>query len=120
MAITTAVAAATSSFVGTRFSFEYPGANAPEWLDRTLVGDYGFDPFGLGKPVEYLQYDYDGLDQNLAKNLAGDIIGTRTETPDVQSTLFQPYTEVFGLQKFKECELIHRRWAMLATLFWKP
>ncbi|KAM1909341.1 hypothetical protein ACFX13_038110 [Malus domestica] len=120
MAITTAVAAATSSFVGTCFPSKYPGANAPEWLDRTLVGDYGFNPFGLGKPVEYLQYDYDGLDQNLAKNLAGDIIGTRTETPDVQLTLFQPYTEVFGLQKFRECELIHRRWAMLATLFWKP
>ncbi|KAM1781885.1 hypothetical protein FF1_040188 [Malus domestica] len=41
----------------------YPGTKAPEWLDRTLVGDYGFDPFGLGKLAEYLQYDYDGLDQ---------------------------------------------------------
>ncbi|KAM1229982.1 hypothetical protein ACFX2I_040195 [Malus domestica] len=89
----------------------YPGTKAPEWLDKTLVGDYGFDPFGLGKPAEYLQYDYDGLDQNFAKNLAGDIIGTRTETVDVQSTQFQPYTEVFGLQKFRECELIHGRWA---------
>nr|KYP53823.1 hypothetical protein KK1_024397 [Cajanus cajan] len=48
----------------------YPGAKAPEWLDGSLVGDYGFDPFGLGKPAEYLQ----------------------------------------------ECELIHGRWAMLATL----
>ncbi|PQQ06929.1 chlorophyll a-b binding protein CP29.1 chloroplastic [Prunus yedoensis var. nudiflora] len=96
--------------------FWYPGAKAPEWLDGSLVGDYGFDPFGLGKPAEYLQYDYDGLDQNLAKNLAGDIIGTRTETADVQSTPFQPYNEVFGLQRFRECELIHGRWAMLATL----
>ncbi|KAF8397301.1 hypothetical protein HHK36_016214 [Tetracentron sinense] len=26
------------------------------------------------------------------------------------------YTEVFGLQRFRECELIHGRWAMLATL----
>ncbi|KAM0994303.1 hypothetical protein ACFX2I_009842 [Malus domestica] len=152
MATTTAAAAATSSFIGTRLPSEaysnsgrvqgrfgfgtkkrppkkstkptfstdrplwYPGAKAPEWLDGTLVGDYGFDPFGLGKPAEYLQYDYDGLDQNLAKNLAGDIIGTRTETADVQSTPFQPYTEVFGLQRFRECELIHGRWAMLATL----
>ncbi|KAM1503678.1 hypothetical protein ACFX13_029227 [Malus domestica] len=56
--------------------FWYPGAKAPEWLDGTLVGNYGFDPFDLGKPAEYLQYDYDGLDQNLANNLAGDIIGT--------------------------------------------
>ena len=28
----------------------------------------------------------------------------------------QPYDEVFGLQRFRECELIHGRWAMLATL----
>lgn len=80
------------------------------------MGDYGFDPFGLGKPAEYLQYDYDSLDQNLAKNPAGDIIGTRIEASDMQSTPLQPYTEVFGLQRFRECELIHGRWAMLATL----
>lgn len=94
----------------------FPGAKAPEYLDGTLVGDYGFDPFGLGKPAEYLQFDLDSLDQNLAKNLAGDIIGTRTEVADVKSTPFQPYSEVFGLQRFRECELIHGRWAMLATL----
>ncbi|MGG6532894.1 UNVERIFIED_CONTAM: hypothetical protein C3P02_19740, partial [Clostridioides difficile] len=94
----------------------FPGAKAPEWLDGSLVGDYGFDPFGLGKPAEYLQYDLDSLDQNLAKNVAGDIIGTRFESAEVKSTPFQPYTEVFGLQRFRECELIHGRWAMLATL----
>ncbi|KAG0467681.1 hypothetical protein HPP92_018670 [Vanilla planifolia] len=94
----------------------YPGAKAPDWLDGTLVGDYGFDPFGLGKPAQYLQFDLDSLDQNLSKNSAGEIIGTRTETSEVKSTPFQPYTEVFGLQRFRECELIHGRWAMLATL----
>ncbi|KAK4396129.1 Chlorophyll a-b binding protein CP29.1, chloroplastic [Sesamum angolense] len=94
----------------------FPGAKAPDYLDGSLVGDYGFDPFGLGKPVEYLQFDLDSLDQNLAKNLAGDVIGTRTESGDVKSTPFQPYSEVFGLQRFRECELIHGRWAMLATL----
>ncbi|KVH94798.1 chlorophyll a-b binding protein CP29.1, chloroplastic-like [Cynara cardunculus var. scolymus] len=94
----------------------YPGAKAPEYLDGSLVGDYGFDPFGLGKPAEYLQFDLDSLDQNLAKNLAGDVIGTRFEAADVKSTPFQPYSEVFGLQRFRECELIHGRWAMLATL----
>ncbi|KAF2288536.1 hypothetical protein GH714_008274 [Hevea brasiliensis] len=66
----------------------YPGAKAPEYLD----------------------------DQNLSKNSAGDVIGTRTEVSDVKSTPFQPYSEVFGLQRFRECELIHGRWAMLATL----
>ncbi|XWS43843.1 hypothetical protein CRYUN_Cryun16bG0139100 [Craigia yunnanensis] len=94
----------------------YPGAVAPDWLDGSLIGDYGFDPFGLGKPAEYLQYDLDSLDQNLAKNSAGEIIGTRTEFADVKATPFQPYSEVFGLQRFRECELIHGRWAMLATL----
>ncbi|XP_021768069.1 chlorophyll a-b binding protein CP29.1, chloroplastic-like [Chenopodium quinoa] len=94
----------------------FPGAEPPEWLDGTMVGDRGFDPFGLAKPAEYLQFDYDGLDQNLAKNLAGDIIGTRIENADIQPTPFQPYTEVFGIQRFRECEVIHGRWAMLATL----
>ncbi|MCQ8205934.1 chlorophyll a/b-binding protein, partial [Vibrio parahaemolyticus] len=66
--------------------------------------------------AEYLQFELDSLDQNLAKNNAGEIIGTRFETGEVKSTPFQPYTEVFGLQRFRECELIHGRWAMLATL----
>ncbi|KAH9325280.1 hypothetical protein KI387_005458 [Taxus chinensis] len=95
----------------------FPGAKAPEWLDGSLVGDYGFDPLGLGKPAEYLQYDLDSLDQNLAKNSAGDVIGTvRFDQSEVSATPFRPYSEVFGLQRFRECELIHGRWAMLATL----
>ena len=27
-----------------------------------------------------------------------------------------PYDEVFGLERFRECELIHGRWAMVAVL----
>ena len=34
----------------------------------------------------------------------------------LSSNSLQPYDEVFGLQRFRECELIHGRWAMLATL----
>ncbi|KAL8152197.1 hypothetical protein V2J09_009957 [Rumex salicifolius] len=94
----------------------YPGAKAPEWLDGSMVGDRGFDPFGLAKPAEYLQFDYDELDQNLAKNNPGEIIGIRVEDSQVNPTPFQPYTEVFGIQRFRECEVIHGRWAMLATL----
>lgn len=94
----------------------FPGANPPEWLDGSMIGDRGFDPFGLGKPAEYLQYDFDGLDQNLAKNVAGDVIGIIQDTSEIKPTPFQPYTEVFGIQRFRECELIHGRWAMLGTL----
>ena len=95
----------------------FPGAEAPEWLDGTMIGDRGFDPFGFGKPAEYLQFEYDSLDQNLAKNVAGDVIGiSRVENAEVNPTPFQPYSEVFGLQRFRECELIHGRWAMLGTL----
>lgn len=26
----------------------FPGSSAPEWLDGSLPGDFGFDPLGLG------------------------------------------------------------------------
>ncbi|KAH7435905.1 hypothetical protein KP509_06G083500 [Ceratopteris richardii] len=73
----------------------YPGCKPPAWLDGSLVGDYGFDPLNLAKPAEYLLFDFDSLNQNLAKNSAGEIIGAR---------------------RFRECELIHGRWDILATL----
>ena len=95
----------------------YPGVKAPEWLDGSLVGDYGFDPLSLSKPAEYLQFDFDSLNQNLAKNEYGQVIGTRIDsTTEIKATPFQPYGEVFGIQRFRECELIHGRWAMLAIL----
>ncbi|KAJ4720054.1 Chlorophyll a-b binding protein, chloroplastic [Melia azedarach] len=67
----------------------FPGATPPEWLDGTMIGDRGFDPFGFAKPAEYLQFDFDSLDQNLAKNVAGEIIGVRTEATEINPTPFQ-------------------------------
>merc|ERR1719450_376625 len=94
-----------------------PNTTRPAWLGGSLPGDRGFDPLGLSKPVEYLQFDLDQLDQNQAVNKAGGVIGTFKPTVDeVSSESLQPYSEVFGLQRFRECELIHGRWAMLATL----
>merc|ERR1719356_1085196 len=94
-----------------------PNTTRPPWLDGSLPGDRGFDPLGLSKPVEYLQFDLDQLDQNKAQNVAGGVIGYYKPTVDeVTSQSLQPYSEVFGLQRFRECELIHGRWAMLATL----
>lgn len=95
-----------------------PNTTRPEWLDGSLPGDRGFDPLGLAKPAEYLQIDVDELDQNAAKNKPGEIIGQfsgRREKVSATESL-QPYDEVFGLDRFRECELIHGRWAMLATL----
>merc|ERR1711877_86631 len=54
---------------------------------------------------------------NQARNVAGSLIGSFKPTVDeVSSQSLQPYSEVFGLQRFRECELIHGRWAMLAAL----
>jgi len=86
-------------------------------LDGTLPGDRGFDPLGLAKPVEYLQIDVDSLDQNLDNNKAGQVVGSFSPVVDqVSEQRLQPYSEVFGLARFRECELIHGRWAMMATL----
>merc|ERR1711907_828841 len=94
-----------------------PNTTRPTWLDGSLPGDRGFDPLGLSKPVEYLQFDLDQLDQNQAVNKAGGVVGSFKPTVDeVTTQSLQPYSEVFGLQRFRECELIHGRWAMLATL----
>merc|ERR1712185_484742 len=55
--------------------------------------------------------------QNQAVNKSGNIVGSfKPAVDEVTTQSLQPYSEVFGLQRFRECELIHGRWAMLATL----
>jgi light-harvesting complex II chlorophyll a/b binding protein 4 len=95
----------------------YPAGSSPAWLDGTMIGDRGFDPLGLSKPAEYLQVELDGLDQNLAKNPAGRVIGVQKQKKtEVSTDALQPYSEVFDIKRFRECELIHGRWCMVASL----
>merc|ERR1712078_814311 len=94
-----------------------PDIEPPAWLDGSMVGDRGFDPLGLSKPTEFIQMDLDALDQNKAVNKAGGVVGTITPDIDqVSGDSLSPYSEAFGIQRFRECELIHGRWCMLATL----
>lgn len=78
----------------------------------------GFDPLSLSRPSEFVQIGVDGQDQNLAQNKKGGVEGVVSASPDEVSSenRLAPYSEVFGLARFRECELIHGRWAMLACL----
>eukprot|EP00775_Hariotina_reticulata_P012550 gene12550-12683_t len=94
-----------------------PNTQRPAWLDGSLPGDRGFDPLGLSKPSDFVQIAEDENDINAAKNFKGGVAGSFAAQPDqVSETRLAPYSEVFGLQRFRECELIHGRWAMLACL----
>ena len=49
-------------------------------------------------------------------NKAGNLIGQFTPGVKSNNDSLAPYDDVFGLERFRETELIHGRWAMLATL----
>ncbi len=56
------------------------------------------------------QVGLDQLDQNAAVNKAGAIVGKfAAPKTKLSDTALQPYDEVFGLQRFRETELIHGR-----------
>lgn len=78
----------------------------------------GFDPLGLSRPSEFVLIGVDGQDQNLAQNQKGTVEAVVTASPDEVSSenRLSPYSEVFGLARFRECEIIHGRWAMMACL----
>ena len=64
-----------------------------------------------------MQIGVDENDQNVAQNKKGSVEAIGLSSPDVVSeTRLAPYSEVFGLSRFRECELVHGRWAMLACL----
>ena len=65
-----------------------------------------------------MQIGVDENDINAPKNVKGDFEGQAAAVSDVLSdaSTLSPYSEVFGLQRFRETELIHGRWAMLGVL----
>ena len=94
-----------------------PNTTRPEWLDGSLPGDRGFDPLGLARPSDFVVIGVDDNDQNAAKNFKGTVESQYTPITDtVSESRLSPYSEVFGLQRFRENEVFHGRWAMLACL----
>ena len=66
--------------------------------------------YGVTLTACFMQVGIDQLDQNKAVNKAGNIVGKfAAPKTKISDTALQPYDEVFGLQRFRETELIHGR-----------
>lgn len=81
-----------------------------------LLLECSFDPLKLSAPTELVQMELDELDQNKDTNKAGDAVGRLEVVDNTPDGSLQPYTEVFDINRFRECELLHGRWAMLGFL----
>ena len=69
------------------------------------------------RPIEYVQFDLDALDGSAATNPAGRVIGKLKKTDNKpKARAIVPYDESFDIMRFRECELLHSRWAMLGLV----
>ena len=53
----------------------------------------------------------------MAQNVKGGVEDVFSASSEIfEASPLAPYADVFGIQRFRESELQHGRWAMLATL----
>ena len=88
----------------------FPFGDRPAWLDGSLPGDRGFDPFELGKKSEYLQFSPDALDGSAAKNPSGNVIGKVKATdnkPKARTLAVRVHAFFLRLVRVR-CRIVHR------------
>jgi len=81
-----------------------PGSDAPMWLDGSLAGDVGFDPYCL-----------------VAMARTGTAVGLTTWTnvePETQMVIMSDYERKRKVMWMREAEVKHSRLAMLAAAGW--